>query len=110
MCTAGSARAQDAQVVEERALGGRVYELTIATPAFTSPTRVRVYLPAAYDTDADRRWPVTYYLAGTNADVTRFESYDGEIVTRSFPSIIVAPTASAGYWSDWYNDGAFGPP
>jgi S-formylglutathione hydrolase FrmB/putative cell wall-binding protein len=100
----------DAVVIDEQPLGDRVIELTIQTPAFTDPTLVRVYLPVGYDDDPERRWPVTYYLAGTNADVARFESYGGEEATRDHPAIVVAPTANAGYWSDWYNFGAFGPP
>jgi pimeloyl-ACP methyl ester carboxylesterase len=28
----------------------------------------------------------------------------------AYPSIIVSPDANSGYWSDWYNGGAFGPP
>ena len=41
-------------------IGPRVIELTIATPAFAEPTMSTSILPAGYDDDPDRRWPVTY--------------------------------------------------
>ncbi len=31
-------------------------------------------------------------------------------MTESYPSIVVSPGGDGGYWSDWYNNGAFGPP
>ncbi|MEA2170091.1 MAG: hypothetical protein QOF76_3391, partial [Solirubrobacteraceae bacterium] len=31
-------------------------------------------------------------------------------LTEDYPSIIVSPRGDSGYWSDWYNGGAFGPP
>jgi S-formylglutathione hydrolase FrmB len=103
--------ANDARITDERSLGGRGMELTIATPAFAAPVKVQVYLPVAYDAQPARRWPVTYYLAGTNHDENDFaEQYDGESLTRSFESIMVSPRGDSGYWSDWYNGGAFGPP
>jgi S-formylglutathione hydrolase FrmB len=106
-----AATAGDARITEERSLGGRGMELTIATPAFAAPVKVQVYLPVAYDAQPARRWPVTYYLAGTNHDENDFaEQYDGESLTRAFESIMVSPRGDSGYWSDWYNAGAFGPP
>ena len=39
--------------------------LKIATPAFVAPTKVDVNLPAGYDASPSRRWPVTYFTAGT---------------------------------------------
>ncbi len=35
---------------------------------------------------------------------------DGVKLTQSFPSIVVSPNGDSGYWSDWYNGGALGPP
>jgi S-formylglutathione hydrolase FrmB len=109
LAPAGAA-ANDARITEEKPLT-RGVELTVATPAFAAPVKVQVYLPAAYDADPKRRWPVTYYLAGTNHDENDFaEQYSGEELTRSFESIMVSPRGDSGYWSDWYNGGAFGPP
>jgi S-formylglutathione hydrolase FrmB len=88
-----------------------VIELTIATPAFAAPTKVQVNLPAGYDAGPSRRWPVTYVLAGTmNSEASFNDFLGGEKLASAYPSIIVSPDANSGYWSDWYNDGAFGPP
>ena len=57
--------ADEARIVSEKQIKPRVIELTIATPAFTGPTKVHVDLPTGYDADPKRRWPVTYVLAGT---------------------------------------------
>jgi S-formylglutathione hydrolase FrmB len=101
----------DARVTGQRSLGGRGLELTIETSAFTSPVAVRVFLPVGYASQPGRRWPVVYYTAGTTHTERSFdEIYDGETLTRDFPAIFVAPRGDSGYWSDWYNTGAGGPP
>ena len=67
--------------------------------------------PATYETDPDRRWPVTYYTAGTNHDEATFRDlYGGEDLTASYESLVVTPSGHAGYWSDHDNAGAGGPP
>ena len=110
MLSGGLAQA-DAEIIEERVINPRLVELTITTTAFTAPTKVHVNLPAGYAAEAGRRWPVTYYLAGTNHIYADFnEQYGGEQLTQSFDSLVVSPTGNSGYWSDWYNTGAFGPP
>jgi S-formylglutathione hydrolase FrmB len=99
-----------AQVVAQRPIGPDAVELTIATPAFTAPTKVQVFLPAGYDSDPSRRWPVTYYLHGMQGDQTRFAAWYGKLI-KGFPSIFVAPDGGqGGFYSDWYNGGAGGPP
>jgi len=106
-----AAATNDARIVDERSLGGRGLELTVATPAFSAPVKVQVFLPVTYDAQPARRWPVTYFVAGTNHDENDFaEQYSGETLTRSFESIMVSPRGDSGYWSDWYNLGTFGPP
>jgi S-formylglutathione hydrolase FrmB len=99
-----------AKVVGEKQLTGRRVELTIQTPAFAEPTRVQVFLPAGYDDDPARRWPVTYYLHGANGDEKRFNEWYADLI-KTFPSIVVSPAGGAvGFYSDWYNGGAGGPP
>ena len=109
--SATASAAGDAQLVDEQQVADRVVELTIETPAFAAPTKVHVILPTGYDAEPTRRWPVTYFTAGT---MNRFNSFtdalDGAALTAGFPSIIVSPDANSGYWSDWYNAGSFGPP
>jgi S-formylglutathione hydrolase FrmB len=108
---ASPAQANDAQITGERHVTGRVIELTIATPAFVAPTKVHVNLPEGYDADPSRRWPVTYFTAGTMNHYSTFNDFlGGEKLASAYPSIIVSPDANSGYWSDWYNGGAFGPP
>src|SRR6059058_3480347 len=99
-----------ARIVGERALPDNGIELTISTPAFAAPTRVEVYLPAGYDADPQRRWPVTYYLHGAGGDQTRFHAWYGALI-KTFPSLVVSPDGGfIGFYSDWYNGGAGGPP
>ena len=111
LAVAAPAYADDVRVVESKQVAPRVVELTIATPAFTAPTKVAVDLPVGYEADPARRWPVTYVLAGT---MNNYDSYNkvinGVKLAESYPSIIVSPQPDSGYWSDWYNGGAFGPP
>ena len=99
-----------ASIVGEQWMTARTVKLTVATPSFTTPQPVEVTFPTGYVTSPTKRWPVTYYLGGFNQDETTFRRYDGEAVTASFPSIVVTPRGGVGYWNDWYNDGAGGPP
>lgn len=100
-----------ARITDERKVSDRVVELTIATPAFAAPTKVQVTLPTGYDAAPARRWPVTYFTAGTQNRYNAFNDFlDGERLTSAYPSLIVSPDANSGYWSDWYNGGAFGTP
>lgn len=111
LAAAAPAFAGDVQLTAETQVAPRVVELTISTPAFTAPTKVDVDLPVGYDADPQRRWPVTYVLAGTNNSYTSFNHVvDGVKLTESYPSIVVSPQPDSGYWSDWYNGGLFGPP
>jgi S-formylglutathione hydrolase FrmB len=104
------AAADGARIVAEQPIGARGIDLTIATPAFAAPTHVQVFLPAGYDADPRRRWPVTYYLHGAQGDPARFNAWYGDLIS-AFPSIVVAPDGGQlGFYSDWYNGGAGGPP
>jgi S-formylglutathione hydrolase FrmB len=111
--TAATANAKSydgATITGERQLDPNRIELTIATPAFTDPTRVQVFLPAGYDKHPKRRWPVTYYLHGAQGDETRFNAWYRDLI-RDFPSIVVAPAGGIlGFYSDWFNNGEGGPP
>ncbi|MES3021588.1 MAG: alpha/beta hydrolase family protein [Pseudomonadota bacterium] len=100
-----------AHIVSQTQITARTVALTIATPSFATNTVVEVTLPTGYEADPAKRWPVTYYLAGTNQSEASFRAlYNGENLTASYPSIIVSPDGDAGYWSDWFNAGAGGPP
>jgi hypothetical protein len=106
VCLPSAAQANDVEITGERQVTGRVIELTIATPAFVAPTMVDVDLPAGYDADPARRWPVTYFTAGTMNRYTAFNEFlDGEKLASAYPSILVSPDVNSGYWSDWHNGG-----
>ena len=101
----------DVRLISQEDYAERVIELTIETPAFVAPTKVHVILPARYGAEPNRRWPVTYFTAGTQNRYSAFaDALGGTGLTDDFPSIIVSPDANSGYWSDWFNSGSFGPP
>jgi S-formylglutathione hydrolase FrmB len=107
---APAAAENPARITAERTLSERVVELTISTPALAAPTKVEVFLPAGYDADPSRRWPVVFYLHGANGDQKRFRAFYDDLITAS-PAIWVAPAGGLlGFYSDWYNAGRFGPP
>src|SRR5690348_6245795 len=80
--------ADGARIVAEKPLPDRGIDLTIATNAYSAPTHAQVFLPAGYDADPSRRWPVTYYLHGAQGDSTRFHAWYGDLI-KAFPSIVV---------------------
>ena len=109
--TAAAGVPSNVQVISEVDYAERVVELTIETPAFASATKVHVILPSGYRSNPSRRWPVTYFTAGTQNRYDAFvEGLGGTDLAASYPSIIVSPDANAGYWSDWFNEGSFGAP
>ncbi|MCT9623966.1 hypothetical protein HWD94_02365 [Pseudarthrobacter equi] len=100
-----------ATVMGQQWLTERTLELTVDSPSFTAPVKVEVMLPHGYVADTSRSWPVTYFLNGTNHDQSLLRTgYNGEALTTSYASIVVSPSGDAGYWSDWYNNAAGGPP
>ena len=111
VATAAGASSGNPAHITSMVRAGRVVTLTISTPAFTTPTKVDVDLPTSYDAQPQRRWPVTYVLAGTMNTYASFNNVvHGVALTKDFPAIIVSPNGNSGYWSDWYNSGSFGPP
>jgi S-formylglutathione hydrolase FrmB len=106
----GAPAAHAQRIAGERQLENGGIELTIATPAFTAPTRAQVFLPDGYAAHPKRRWPVTYYLHGAQDNEARFYPWYGKLI-KDYPSIVVAPDGGQiGFYSDWYNGGAGGPP
>lgn len=116
-CRAPDAAASDfaevagARIVNQTAVTARTLALTVRSTAFDADTAVEVILPVGYASDSGRRWPVTYYLAGTAHTQSTFRAvYGGENLTAGYGSIVVAPRGDSGYWSDWFNLGSGGPP
>jgi S-formylglutathione hydrolase FrmB len=100
------------KLTDERHLDGRLLELTFTTPALADPTHVRVLLPAGYDSSPRKRYPVLYLLHGALDDGRSWtDKGEAERATAGLPLIVVMPDAgSDGYYSDWWNSGAGGPP
>jgi S-formylglutathione hydrolase FrmB len=90
---------------------GRLTELTFATDALTAETKVRVLTPQGYEAGA-KRYPVLYLLHGSFGDFDDWTTQgDAEAATAGLPLIVVMPDGGAvGNYTDWFNDGAFGPP
>lgn len=86
--------------------------LLSASGCCSGETHVRVLLPQDYEISGDRRYPVLYLLhggSGTYRDWT--VQGNAEAVSQPFPVIVVMPDGGFnGYYSDWYNYGAYGPP
>ena len=99
------------QVGSEK-LSDRLTELTLRTPAIAHDTGVRVLLPEGYAQHRKRSYPVLYLLHGSGGSEDDWTTTgDAEAISAGYPLIIVMPdTDQNGYYSDWYNDGAFGPP
>ena len=107
----GTTAVPGATIIGEQWLTERTLELTVDSPSFTAPAKVEVMLPTGYAADPTRSWPATYFLNGTDHDQSLFRtSYNGEALTSSYDSIVISPSGNSGYWSDWYNNGAGGPP
>src|SRR5213079_1878335 len=109
---AAPAHASGLRLVSSKRVDRRLVELTFQTPALNGSTGVRVLLPAGYDPKAKRRYPVLYLLHGSVDDYRSWtDKGDAERLTAALPLIVVMPNAgNGGFYSDWYNNGAGGPP
>src|SRR3954447_1000312 len=99
-------------LVKTEQLDPRLQELTFTTPALKSETHVRVLLPDGYDASGRTRYPVLYLLHGSVDDYKSWtDKGDAEAITKGASLIVVMPDAGQfGNYTNWYNDGAFGPP
>jgi S-formylglutathione hydrolase FrmB len=100
------------EVTDRRQLTPRLAEYTLRTGALAAPTKVRVLLPDGYDPSAARRYPVLYLLHGCCDDWRSWtDKGAAERITAGQPLVVVMPDGgAAGFYSDWFNNGAFGPP
>ncbi len=103
---------KDIKLVSAQRPDPRLVQLTLQTPAITHDTGVRVLLPRGYREHPKRRYPVLYLLHGSGGSETDWtEMGDAEQITAGYPLIVVMPdTDQNGYYSDWFNSGAGGPP
>lgn len=97
-------RVADVAVVDER-----TRDLTIESPSVGEAT-VRLLLPAGFDEDADRTYPVLYLLHGATGDHTNWtEESDLAELTADLDLLVVMPDGGdQGWYSDWWNEGEGG--
>lgn len=97
-------------------LSDRLSELTIQSSALAAPTKVRILLPAGYDANPTKRYPVLYLLHGccdpAGEGYTSWTKWmNAEALTASYDMIVVMPYGGeGGFYSDWYNNGSYGQP
>jgi len=112
LCAAAPAQGAGLRLTGSKRVDRRLVELTFQTPALNGPTGVRVLLPSGYSPKARRRYPVLYLLHGSVDDYRSWtDKGDAEHLTAGLRLIVVMPNAgNGGFYSDWYNNGAGGPP
>jgi S-formylglutathione hydrolase FrmB len=93
----------------------RTRDLMVETPSLPVPVGVRLLLPAGFETEPDRRWPVLYLLhgAGLDQEALRAWTYSTDVQALVAPTnlLVVMPQGDGfGWYSDWWNDGKGGPP
>lgn len=103
------------QVLKVETVDERVRDLTIQTPSLPGPVGVRLLLPAGFDSEPDRRWPVLYLLHGAGIDQFAYRAWtEGtDVATLVAPTdlLVVMPEGAVyGWYSDWWNSGNGGPP
>jgi S-formylglutathione hydrolase FrmB len=98
--------------VSRTAIAPRSVALVFRTAALTGTTRVSVLLPTDYASTPHKRYPVLYLLDGCcNSYNTWIDQENVDALTAGLPLIVVmADSGEAGFYTDWYNGGAGGPP
>lgn len=114
-------------VVGAEALRSRLQEVALRTPSLATPpgfplganetgeTRVRILLPAGYQRESTRRYPVLYLLHGGTESVRTWTTPEtagrAEEIVGDLPLIVVMPDGGvAGGYADWFNGGDYGAP
>jgi diacylglycerol O-acyltransferase/trehalose O-mycolyltransferase len=100
-----------ARVVKVDTVDARTRDLTIDSPAVGLKT-VRLLLPARFDANPSKTWPVLYLLHGaTDSHEALTHNSDVEKFTATTDLLVVMPDGGDwGWYSDWWNQGAGGPP
>ncbi len=95
------------QVVSVQRINRRLYELTIDTAALPGAATVRILLPASYESEPRRRYPVLYLFHGTSGGAGDWtEKGEAEQTTEGLPLIVVMPDIGlnddgGGYCTNW---------
>jgi S-formylglutathione hydrolase FrmB len=111
---AAPAAAAQPRLLNTEQLSPRLQELTFRTSALATPTKVRILLPANYDSMDEHHYPVLYLLHGASGDRTSWTGTgqgDAEALTAKLPLIVVMPDGGrGGFYTNWFNNGAGGRP
>ena len=95
------------QVTSVQRLDQRLYELTVTTSALPGPAKVRILLPAKYEDQAKRHYPVLYLFHGTSGGAADWTvKGEAEQTTEGLPLIVVMPDIAlnddgGGYCTNW---------
>ncbi|HUH81892.1 MAG TPA: alpha/beta hydrolase family protein [Solirubrobacteraceae bacterium] len=95
------------QVTSAQRLDKRLYELTVTTPSLPGPAAIRILLPASYESEPRRRYPVLYLFHGTSGGAADWtEKGEAEQTTEGLPLIVVMPDIGldddgGGYCTNW---------
>jgi S-formylglutathione hydrolase FrmB len=100
-----------ARIVAVEAVGHRTLDLTIDSPS-VGTKKVRLLVPAGFDSQPDKHWPVLYLLHGAkDSYISWTRSTDVVALTESTDLLVVMPDAGVdGWYSDWWNGGSGGTP
>ena len=108
----GAGQGGAVQVLHDTRFGTRGHDLLLRSPSLASPVMVRVLLPARFEAEPTRRWPLLYLLHGCCDDFQSWtRSTDIDALTARTDLLVVMPDGGqAGWYSDWYNGGRGGQP
>jgi diacylglycerol O-acyltransferase/trehalose O-mycolyltransferase len=99
-----------ARITKVTPIDERMLEVEIDSPA-VGPVSVRLLLPSTFDAQPSLHWPVLFllqYLGGTYKDWSLWT--DVEELTAPLDLLVAMPGAGQGWYTDWWNQGAGGPP
>ncbi len=109
--TIGRPADDGARIVAVTTVDARTRDLTIESPA-VGLVKVRLLLPSQFGSEPSTRWPLLYLLTGsTGSHLDWTDNSDVETLTAPTDLLVVMPDAADnGWYSDWWNGGAGGPP
>ena len=95
--------AREPRIVTSKQVKGRMWDLTVDSPAVGRNVPVRLLLPARYETSKSQRFPVLYLFHGC---CDTYESWtkatDIEKRTRNLDVLVVMPDGGpVGFYSNW---------
>ena len=111
IATIGKPADDGARIIAVTTVDARTRDLTIDSPAVVT-VMVRLLIPSGFDAKPSTRWPVLYLLHGaTQSHLDWTGNTDVEALTAPTDLLVVMPDGgSTGWYSDWSNGGAGGPP